>query len=274
MGASIARRLVASHRIVVDDLRPEALAALVEEGAEAATPELLAQCRLVFVCLPAPDDVRALLDKLLLVLGAGSVVVDMTTGSPAADVELRDLAARGGVTLVDAPVSGGPQGAEAGTLTIMVGADPEVFAAVGPYLDSISSNVHHVGGAGTGHAMKLVCNLLSACNRVASLEAVELARRSGIPQAKAIEILNVSGGRSYITERTYPMFLTESGYTPQHFSVGLLAKDVRLAQDWAAHCDLDLTSGKAARALLDQAETRFGSSADINQMMSGWFTAE
>jgi 3-hydroxyisobutyrate dehydrogenase len=275
MGAAIAERLVGRYDVVVHDLSAAATERLVRAGATAAElPGLGAAADVVFTCLPAPADVAAVVlgpGGLAHRMRPGAVLVDMSTSSPVHDDKIVAGLEGTGVRFADAPVSGGPQGAHAGTLAIMVGAGESTFAHIEPVLRTVSRNVHHVGGVGSGHTMKLVINLMSACNRVAALEAIHLSSACGIELRTAIEVINLSGGRSYISESTYPKYLMDGDFEAQGFALGLLDKDVRLAMELADARQHPMAVGPVVERFLDEAVGRFGSGVDINQMMAQWY---
>ena len=165
---------------------------------------------MILLCLPRSDDVRAAIfgaDGLIEGLRPGALIVDQTTGNPyATRVMAAELAARQ-VALIDAPVSGGTQGAEAGTISIMVGASAAQYARVQPVLAAISSNLFHAGDVGAGQVMKLVNNLLSGAQRLLTIEAMALAVKNGIDPERACAILLAGGARNSFTEKfhAYPV---------------------------------------------------------------------
>jgi len=272
MGAAIAARLAPHVPLLVTDLRAAAVAQLVAHGGQAASQAEIAQsCTIVFTSLPRTENVRAVIlgdGGLAATMRAGSVVVDMTTGNPVHDREFELELARRDVDFADAPVSGGPQAAAEGTLAILVGASDQTMNRIRPALDLISSRVDHLGPVGSGHAVKLVNNLLSACNRLSTLEAVSIAVKSGVDLKACINAINKSSGRSYITESTYPRFLLGEEPVEQNFTVGLMAKDITLALDLAADAGLVTRMGSVARELLSAAVEALGENADINRLMT------
>ena len=165
---------------------------------------------------------------LLASLPAGSTVVDMSSSDPARTRILADQAAAAGVTLIDAPVSGGVSGARAGTLMIMVGGPPEAFDRVKPVLAAIGKKVVHAGGTGAGHAVKALNNLMSAAHLLASSEALIAGARFGLDPAVMLEIINGASGRSGSTENKWPNYVLTEKYDAG-FSVRLMVKDLRLA---------------------------------------------
>jgi 3-hydroxyisobutyrate dehydrogenase len=264
MGGAIARRLLKSRPLRVFDVRPEAVASL--SGAQAA-PHLraLAQgCDTVCLCLPTSTEVRQVLfdQGLLEALAPGSLIVDMTTGDPAATREMAKKVEAAGRHMVDAPVSGGPMGADAGTLAIMVGASNALFARVAPLFAEISPNVFHAGGVGAGHTMKLVNNLTSAGNRLIAFEALSLAVKNGLDPKRCVEIMHKSSGRSFMTEVIFPKNILP-GNLDQGFSTGLMLKDVTLATQLGAQSGVTLTIGDHVRDVLAAEVAEGGPDRDL-----------
>jgi 3-hydroxyisobutyrate dehydrogenase-like beta-hydroxyacid dehydrogenase len=277
MGSSIASRLVPGHDLMVNDRNPAAADELVGQGARYATPEEIAeQCRAIFLCLPGPAQVQELLlgpKGLARSLVRGTTVIDTTTGSPTVDAEIvADLGGRG-VTYVDSPIAGGVRRAREGTATLMVGADPEVFAGIEELLREVTTEAVNVGPVGAGHAMKLVNNLLNACNRFAALEAIRLGVASGMKQEVVVDLINRGSGRNYATEYTFPQLLSGETYKLQGFTLELMLMDVRLATELADAIGHETPVGDLAQQLTQQAIDRFGPKADQSQMMAEWYEA-
>jgi 3-hydroxyisobutyrate dehydrogenase-like beta-hydroxyacid dehydrogenase len=273
MGSAIATRLVGSTTLLVNDLNPRAAEDLIEAGATFATlDEIARSCQYVFLCLPAPKNVTDLLfDKSALAdsLTAGTVVIDMTSSTPAVDDEIARRLAAKEIRFVDSPIAGGVRRARAGDATLMVGAVDEDFDTVKHLLLTVTPHVYHVGAVGTGHAMKLVNNLLNACHRFAALQCVRLAVKDGIDEAMAIAVLNSGSGRSYVTEYTFPELMRKN--LLQGFTIELMRKDVRLANELAVSLDHDLEVGRLVEKYMDEAVGRFGPQADQTEMMLAWY---
>ena len=275
MGSAIAGRLLGSHELLVNDRNPAAADELVAGGASFADLDEIAQaCRVVFLCLPGPTNVTGLLlgpEGLAHRLAPGSVVIDITTSTPTTDNEIVVALAERGVDFADSPIAGGVRRAKDGTATLMVGASDQVFDRIKGLLLEVTSDVFHLGPVGAGHAMKLVNNLLNACNRFAALEAVRLGQACGIDQDEVVAVLNKSSGRNYATEVTFPQLLTGGSYKPQGFTLELMRKDVRLAVELADSIGHRTPVGKLAGALTDEAIARFGPGADQSQLMAEWY---
>ena len=158
MGAPLARRLCTDHTLWVFDQSQTAVDTL--SGADAqvtkSAAELAESVDIVLTCLPTSEDLRSLLfgnQQMASALKAGSMLIDMTTGDPGITRDLAVKLAMDGIELIDAPVSGGPKGATAGTIAIIVGGSDAQFARALPVLSAISCNVMHAGDVGAGHAV-------------------------------------------------------------------------------------------------------------------------
>lgn len=193
-------------------------------GTTAVDLEDVTSADVLLTCLPTTAEVVDTADRLGDGLRHGTVWIDHTSGDPAASRELAgELAARG-VTYLDAPVSGGTDGAAAGTLTTMVGGDAAVLARVRPVLDAVASRVVHVGPVGAGHAVKAVNNTLLAANLWLAGEGLTALARLGVDPTAALEVINGSSGRSFATEVLFPDRVVTRAFPPT-FALGLLAKD-------------------------------------------------
>lgn len=167
-------------------------------------------------------------DWLLRSLPTGSTIIDMSSSDPARTRILASQVAEAGITLIDAPVSGGVSGARAGTLMIMVGGPSEAFERFKPMLTAVGKKVVHAGGTGAGHAVKALNNLMSAAHLLASSEALIAGRRFGLDPAVMLEIINGASGRSGSTENKWPNYILTEKYDAG-FSVRLMVKDLKLA---------------------------------------------
>jgi 3-hydroxyisobutyrate dehydrogenase len=143
---------------------------------------------------------------------------------------LAELVDSAGMTLIDAPVSGGVSGARAGTLTVMAGGPADAFERFRPVLAAIGGRVVHAGGVGAGHAVKALNNLMSAAHLLASSEALIAGRRFGLDTAVMLEIINGSSGRSGSTENKWPNYILTEKYDAG-FSIRLMVKDIEVALD-------------------------------------------
>jgi 3-hydroxyisobutyrate dehydrogenase-like beta-hydroxyacid dehydrogenase len=275
MGSSIASRLVGSHTLLVSDKIRTAADELVAEGAKFATVDEIAEsCHVVFLCLPGPSNVMDLLfgpAGLADRLTPGSVVIDTTSSIPSVDDKVLAALRERQVDYADSPIAGGVRRAREGTATLMVGAAPEVFARIAPLLGVVTSEVIHVGPVGTGHAMKLVNNLLNACNRYAALETIRLGEAAGVERDVILQVINKGSGRNYATEYTFPQLLSGDSYQLQGFTLALWLKDIRLANELADDLGHETPIGDLVEAFTQQAIDRFGPDADQSEMMAKWY---
>jgi len=268
MGAPLARRLCTDHTLWVFDQSQTAVDTLSGVDAQVAksAAELAESVDIVLTCLPTSEDLRSLLfgdQQVASVLKAGAMLIDMTTGDPGIT---RDLAAKlvlDGIDLIDAPVSGGPKGATAGTIAIIVGGSVAQFARALPVLSAISCNVMHAGDVGAGHAVKAGNNLLNLVCRLATFEVVSLLVRAGVTPENAVAIIQKSSGRNYATEITLPDNIL-SGTLHQGFTMGLMHKDSSVALQMADDLNVPLPIGTTAFANLKQAMDEHGQESDMS----------
>ena len=271
MGGAIARRLLTQHSLTVFDARPQAVDIFEKDGAKAAASlaELAKSCDPVFICLPTSREVRQVLfdnGGLVEQLPKGALIVDMTTGDPVATRDMSLQLANRGIDLIDAPVSGGPIGAERGTLAIMIGGAEPLYQKAKSILEAVSPNIFHTGGVGTGHTMKLVNNVIAACNRAMAFEGLALGVKNGLDPGVCAEILQKSSGRSYTTEITFPQYIL-SGRPRQGFTLGLMHKDVALATKLGQDSDTPMLLANVVKEIFQHAVSLRGRDADINTLL-------
>lgn len=268
MGGALALRLHLTHPLLVYDRAEAACRVLAEAGAEIAAdlPALAARCDVIFLCLPTSDHVREVIfgqTGLVEGLRPGTMIVDQTTGDPIATRAIAADLALKGIDLIDAPVSGGKQGAQAGTIAIMVGATAAQFARIEPIFRAISPNVFHAGGIGNGHVVKLANNLLSMATRLLTFESVMLAARNGVDPKTVVEIMGASGGRNAYLERVLgPRVL--NGKLNIGFTLGLAHKDVRLACQLGEESGVPMFFGHLARDLYQVCIAEMGAENQVD----------
>lgn len=266
MGGALARRLQQTHPLSVFDLNAAAVARMVQDGARACATlrELAQSCDVILMCLPTSAHVRAAIfgpEGLAAGLRRGTLLVDQTTGEPHATKAMAAELAPSGVTLIDAPVSGGATGAAAGTIAIMIGATTEDYQRAEPVLRAISSNLFHAGGVGAGQVMKLVNNHLSGAQRLLSMEALALAVKNGIDPARACEILVSGGARNAFLEKQAPPII--KGNLDVGFTLALMHKDLRQACDLGSASGVPLLFGNLAREFYQMCISERGGDAQV-----------
>ncbi len=188
----------------------------------------VAGAQVVCSCLPTDVEVAAVAGALAPALAPGTVWVDHTSGNPAGARDIAELLAGHDVGYLDAPVSGGTDGAASGALTTMVGGDADDLATVRAVLDTVAARVVHVGDVGAGMAVKAVNNALLATSLWAAAEGLTALAAQGIAPTSALEVIASSSGRSFATETLFPDRVLDRSF-PHTFALALLAKDVRLA---------------------------------------------
>ncbi|MFL9951546.1 NAD(P)-dependent oxidoreductase [Paraburkholderia agricolaris] len=272
MGSALARRLVARHKLIVWDINNGATAAFEQLGATVApsAAELARQCEIVLLCLPRTSDVRDLIfgrNGLAEGLSSGKLVVDQTSGVPG---QTRDIAAQlatQGVAMIDAPVSGGVAGANAGTISIMIsGAEADCERAL-PVLRDISPNVFHCGNrVGDGQAMKLCNNLLSAGCRVSTFEVVAMGRKMGLSLATMSEMINKGSGRNRTSKVTLQE-LSEGRSVASHFAMALMLKDMNQVIQLGMDCGAPTTLTNIVRGILQTGVNMMGETAQLEKVI-------
>ncbi|HTO73065.1 MAG TPA: NAD(P)-dependent oxidoreductase [Gemmatimonadales bacterium] len=239
IGTPMAAHLAARHDLTVWNRTAERATrfAASHRARTATTPrEAVQRAEVVITCLSTSSDVASLLDGadgILAGLGKGVLFIDCTSGDPETSRRIAARLAPLGVDYIDAPVSGGVSGAESASLAVMVGGSAEAFARARPILECFGKRVEHIGPTGAGDALKAVNNALLAVNILASGEGLAALVKAGVPAAKALEIINASSGRSFVTETLVPSRVL-NGSWPRTFRLALLDKDVAIAVELLA----------------------------------------
>lgn len=267
MGGPLARRVQLEHPLKVFDLNASAVQHMVDVGSVAcASLSELGDCDIVLVCLPTSGHVHnVIFDEggLASSLKAGAMIVDQTSGDPVATRSMADKLAVRGIELIDAPVSGGPRGANAGTIAIMVGASDAQYQRIAPILHTISPNVFHAGEVGTGHVAKLANNLISGTQRLITMEAVSLAVKNGITPERACEIIMAGSGRNFYLEHFMQPHIIK-GRLNHGFTLELLHKDVRLACKLGDDTGVSMFFGNTAKNIYQHAINEYGADEQVN----------
>ena len=255
MGRHMSRRILeAGHELTVNDINKAAAAPLIAKGAAwADTPAAVAKaCRVVVSSLPKPQDVEAVVygkDGLMQGWRKGDIYIDMSTNSPSLIRRIAADAKAKGVSVLDAPVSGGVKGADAGTLAIMVGGEAAALEKVRKVLEAMGQRIFAVGGAGNGNVVKLINNLISLICNSASAEGFALGVKAGIDPAMLLEIIKVSTGDNWCA-RQYPGTVFKGNFEPG-FKVSLAYKDINLALALGKENGVPLPVGEAVKKDLE-----------------------
>ncbi|WP_307133561.1 NAD(P)-dependent oxidoreductase [Streptomyces aurantiacus] len=248
---------VAQERVAALGAKAVDTLTAVAEGADA-----------ILLMLPNSDAVESVLYEggLLDAARPGTVLVDMGSSRPHSTRAVAERAAGRGVRLVDAPVSGGVAGAEAGTLTIMAGGSAEDVARVRPSLERLGGKVSHVGGVGAGHALKALNNLMSATHLLVSSEALLAGEEFGLTPEAMLDVVNGSSGRSGSTQTKWPQYVLP-GTFDSGFGLRLMLKDMRIAVDLARESGLPSLLGESAVELWDKAAAELPADADHTEIV-------
>lgn len=272
MGLPMARQVMAAgFQLRVWARRPEAADALRDEGATvvASPAELSRSSDAVVLSVTNSPDVEDLVtreDGLLAGAAEGSVIADCSTIAPVVSRRMAEVCATRGVSFLDAPVSGGTQGARAGTLTIMVGGDPRGFEAARPVLEAMGHTIVHAGPSGAGEIIKLANNVLVGTIALATAEALVMGVKAGADLGAMTRVIAASTGASWQLENQFPLRAFNGSFQPG-FMTDLLVKDLDLALDLAGsqHTPMFLTA--LARQMYGQAQARGSGREDYTSVL-------
>jgi 3-hydroxyisobutyrate dehydrogenase len=249
--------LAAGHTLTVHDIRPAAAAEHLERGAAwAETPRDVAKVSdIVLTSLPGPAEVEAVAlgeDGLIEGLAAGAVYVDLSTGSPTVIRRIAERIEASGAHVLDAPVSGGPMGAQAGTLAVMVGGPEEAFARARPLLETLGGDITHVGSVGAGTVAKLVHNAISMTTRIVIQQGMAMGVKAGVSPGKLLEVLQTASfGKQLVLNTHIPELVFKGDFDHPRFSLALSHKDVSLALGLAAEVDAPMPLAAEALAEIE-----------------------
>ena len=254
MGQPMARNLLrADFALTFCTSRDAAAEALVAEGGKRLDdPAAVAGASdVLLTCLPADAEIEAVLlgeGAALDALRPGGTLIELSTASPGLMRRIGERAASRGVAMLDAPVSGGVGGAEAATLSIMVGGEAADLADVRPVFEAIGQNIYHVGPVGMGKVFKLCNQYLAGAGNVLVGEALTLGALAGADLALLVEVMSASSGASRALTGAAPHLLSPIP-TPVGFRLDLMRKDVGLALALAAETRAPLATGAVAYQL-------------------------
>jgi 3-hydroxyisobutyrate dehydrogenase-like beta-hydroxyacid dehydrogenase len=261
------RLLAAGHSVTVFDPSAAATAALVAKGARAAASaaEAARSSDIVMVSLPSPAVLRTVASDIAAVAGV-SIFVDLSTSGPAASQAAAATLAPAGITLVDAPVSGGVKGAAAGTLTLMVAGAPAAVARAKPLLEAFGRVIVVGEKPGLGQTLKLANNLMSAASLAIASEAMAMGVKAGLDPAVMLEVINASSGRNSATQDKIPKHVLNRKFD-FGFANALSFKDVRLCLEEAEGLGVPMVVGAAVRQMLSITQQLHGPDADVTDMV-------
>jgi 3-hydroxyisobutyrate dehydrogenase/2-hydroxy-3-oxopropionate reductase len=271
MGVPMSRRLLAAgHELYVSSRSRPPVDALAAEGARACPSprEVAERAELVLTALPTPQSVEAVYGEFAAAARAGQIFADHSTVSVGQSRRCAQLLSAKGAAFLDAPVSGGPGGAQAGTLTVMVGGAQADLDRALPALQSFGKNIRLCGATGAGTAVKLVNQLLVGVHTAAIAEAAVFGASLGADAQVLLEVLGTSFGGSTMMVRNLPRFLSRdfSPATP----VSLLLKDLGLIHDEAKAAGAPLLLGALAEQRFLEARSKGLGDQDMASLVRLW----
>jgi len=263
MGGPMAANLVrAGHDVVAFDMAPNALQSAETAGCRTVTRgvEIAEGAEIIVTMLPAGAHVREVYmgqDGLIAASAPGTLMIDCSTIDVATAREVSAAAGEAGLAMIDAPVSGGVTGADAGTLTFMVGGEADAFDRAKPYLEVMGKTIVHAGGAGNGQAAKICNNMVLGISMIGVCEAFVLADQLGLDHQKLFDIASTASGQCW-SLTTYcpvpgpvPTSPANRDYAPG-FTAEMMLKDLKLAQSAAGDFGAETPLGAEAAALFGQ----------------------
>ena len=271
MGQHMASRLIeAGYVLTIFDTNETAMQRLEQRGAKRAKSpaDVASQCETVLVSLPTPDVVKAVaLGKNGVIEGSkAKVFVDLSTTGPRVAKEVSEGLAKKGITAVDAPVSGGPSGAEKGTLAMMIAAPRPLADELRPVIEVLGKFFYIGDQPGAGQTMKVINNLLSATAITITSEAMVMGVKAGLDPTTMLDVINAGSGRNTATADKFPRCVV-----PRRFDFGfttaLLYKDIKLCLDEAEALGVPMIVGNAVRQMMAIGKAAQGPDADITEFV-------
>jgi len=263
MGGSMALNLMkAGHTLVVHDVRKEAGAPHVAQGAKWAESvrDAASQGELILTSLPGPPEVEAVAlgpDGIIHAAQPGSVFADLSTNSPTVMRKIYAAFKAKGIHVLDSPVSGGAIGAKRGTLQVMVGGDEGIYNEVKGVLGAVGNNIGYMGAIGSGSIAKLVHNMISIVSRQLIAEGFTLGVKAGVkPEALLEAIRGASFGQGLILSHMIPDVVFKGEFDTVRFALKLARKDVGLATALAREYDVPMPMAAVGEQILIEAMAR------------------
>lgn len=234
MGSGIAKNLIKHHfQVFVYDINPNAVHELVQEGAIAtdSTGAIASEVDVLILSLPSPDLIKKIiLDKTtgaIHLMKSGSFILDMSTNDVQLTKEMHEQAKKNGIEFFDCPLSGGPDGANNGTLTIMVGGSEEAFPAILPILEAVGEHITYIGESGTGQTVKLCHNMVVAGVITLLSEALLIGEKAGVPMKKLSTILQQGSAHTRVMD-VFGVNIVDQTFDHVKFSLANMTKDIKL----------------------------------------------
>lgn len=264
------RLLGAGHTVHVFNRSRPAMDALAAEGAKPAgsAGEVARRAEVIMTALPTPESVQAVYQEMANKARPGQIYIDHSTVSPGLNRWCAEQLKSKRADFLDAPVSGGPAGAQAGTLTVMVGGDQTVYDRAVPVFQAFGKNIRLCGPTGSGQVVKLINQLLVGIHTSAIAEAAVFGARFGADPQVVLDLIGTSFGGSTMMTRNLPRFMSRdfSPATP----VGLILKDLGLIHDEAKAGGIPLLLGALAEQRFSEASARGFGDEDMAALVKLW----
>lgn len=257
--------------VVGTDANPETRDLLASEGVPVvkSIKEVMARAEAVVLSLPTAAIVAEVVEGVGGILEharKGVLLIETSTSHPDTTRRLAAKIRASGMSLMDAPVSGGPKGAINATMTMVIGASDEDLARAMPVLEAMSAKRIHVGDVGAGHVAKICNNLMTASHLIVAAEVTRMASQAGVPVEQLLAGINAGSGRSFVTEHSFPTWIL-GGKFDSGFTMKLMRKDVRLSQELIGALGMDLPLSKRVGELWAKSEETIGDAEDFNRIV-------
>jgi 3-hydroxyisobutyrate dehydrogenase len=257
--------------------RAEAFAKDIGVSLSKSAKDAVKDADVVAICLSTSTDVEAVLDSATVAaIKSGATVLDLTSGDPATSKRIAATLSAKGVAFIDAPVSGGVKGAEAGTLTVMCGGDKKDLDRVRPVIEAFGKTIVHCGPTGSGDAVKAMNQALLALTIWGTGEALVALAKSGVSPTVALEVINASSGRSNASMNLFPERVLTRAF-PRTFRLALMDKDARIAAQIARDEKVPAPLTQLVADLCTLAHAELGEEADhveAVQVIERWANAQ
>ena len=275
MGGGIARTLLrANVPLTVWDVDEDARLEFIDNADVQICPpgQMAKQCKLMLFVVPGSQEIRACLNGKNGVLAqarSNLVLCDLTTSDPKVTLKLAKRAATKDVFYLDAGMSGGASGAEAGKLTLMVGGDVRAYKRATSFFEIIAAKIFYLGESGAGHTMKLVHNMVCHSIFLATAEGARMAEKAGITLKDAIDVFNAGNARSYISEARFPNHILSETWDAKS-RIHNLHKDVGMAVDISQNLGHSSAIGEQTARFLDAAINLGMSETDFSRLYQNY----
>lgn len=272
MGSRMAQRLLGhGFQVAVHNRTFQKVQPLIEKGAiyEETVSALSNQCEIICTCLSMPQDVMTVyMNKEGIIDNAkpGTICIDFTSAGADTSKNISGMAGAKEISYLDCPVSGGPEGAESGTLTIMAGGEEKAFQKVKPVLDLLGETIEYMGPSGSGSIAKLINQYLVAVHSLAASEAMVTGAAYGLESEQLLKVLKASYGDSKILRRHMEQYVLPRHFTPGG-AVKYVHKDVRLANKLLQEAGLTQFTGQMAEKAFQTAAEKELSEQDMSAVI-------